>query len=375
MLAEEDHALRQQRMFLRDVITRLLYSKQWRDFHVPVSEEELPGYGKVVKDPMDLSTLLWRVDSGWYLTVDAFLRDAHLIVAAAKTYWGGLGEGEEENARSRDLEGRQIVSRAHALEDTVQEMAGQLDPGLVQKCVTIARHRAARAAAAARAGAGAGAGADGSEALPLMPGEGPRGERRSRRGVDAEYDGGENGNAGAGEKRSREVFAQPGYMADPEVIAREARKKRQKEEAEAKEAAATAEAERQAAERASATIAAAAEAAAVENGAPAKAPGETESAPEGSAPAPAPASTTLDLAAHAAAPPPMSETELAEACERITAALVARTEGFPAAEVEAAASGLGRAAKAAAAAAKGGPRTRRTLEEMEAFAREIGRQE
>ena len=100
---------------------------------------------------MDLSTLLWRVDSGWYLTVDAFLRDAHLIVAAAKTYWGGLGEGEEENARSRDLEGRQIVSRAHALEDTVQEMAGQLDPGLVQKCVTIARHRAARAAAAARA--------------------------------------------------------------------------------------------------------------------------------------------------------------------------------------------------------------------------------
>ena len=374
MLAEEDHALRQQRMFLRDVITRLLYSKQWRDFHVPVSEEELPGYGKVVKDPMDLSTLLWRVDSGWYLTVDAFLRDAHLIVAAAKTYWGGLGEGEEENARSRDLEGRQIVSRAHALEDTVQEMAGQLDPGLVQKCVTIARHRAARAAAAARAGAGAGAGADGSEALPLMPGEGPKGERRSRRGVDAEYDGGENGDAGAGEKRSREVFAQPGYVADPEVIAREARKKRQKEEAEAKEAAATAEAERQAAESASATIAAAAEAAAVENGAPAKAPGETESAPQGSAPAPAPASTTLDLAAHAAAPPPMSETELAEACERITAALVARTEGFPAAEVEAAASGLGRAAKAATAAAKGGPRTRRTLEEMEAFAREIGRQ-
>ena len=152
MLAEEDHALRQQRMFLRDVITRLLYSKQWRDFHVPVSEEELPGYGKVVKDPMDLSTLLWRVDSGWYLTVDAFLRDAHLIVAAAKTYWGGLGEGEEENARSRDLEGRQIVSRAHALEDTVQEMAGQLDPGLVQKCVTIARHRAARRRRRARGG-------------------------------------------------------------------------------------------------------------------------------------------------------------------------------------------------------------------------------
>jgi hypothetical protein len=29
MVAEEDHALRQQRMFLRDVVTRLLYRKQW----------------------------------------------------------------------------------------------------------------------------------------------------------------------------------------------------------------------------------------------------------------------------------------------------------------------------------------------------------
>ena len=205
-----------------------------------------------------------------------------------------------------------------------------------------------------------------------MPGEGPRGERRSRRGVDAEYDGGENGNAGAGEKRSREVFAQPGYMADPEVIAREARKKRQKEEAEAKEAEETAEAERQAAERASATIAAAAKPP-PSSGAPAKAPGRPSPPPRGP-PAPAPASTTLDLAAHAAAPPPMSETELAEACERITAALVARTEGFPAAEVEAAASGLGRAAKAATQPPRRA-RTRRTLEEMEAFAREIGRQE
>ena len=280
MLAEEDHALRQQRMFLRDVITRLLYSKQWRDFHVPVSEEELPGYGKVVKDPMDLSTLLWRVDSGWYLTVDAFLRDAHLIVAAAKTYWGDSararrrtrGRGTWRDARSSVARTRSRIPCRRWRDSSIRGW-----------CRSASRLRGTEPLAPPppRAGAGAGAGADGSEALPLMPGEGPRGERRSRRGVDAEYDGGENGNAGAGEKRSREVFAQPGYMADPEVIAREARKKRQKEEAEAKEAAATAEAERQAAERASATIAAAAEAAAVENGAPAKAPGRPSPPPRG----------------------------------------------------------------------------------------------
>ena len=157
MLAAEDHALRQQRMFLRDVVTRLLYRDQWSEFHVPVAEEEAPGYAKAVKEPMDLSTLLWRVDSGWYLTVEAFLRDVRLIVAAAKTYWGG-GPGEEgdgengkKNPRAGDPEGQRVVSRAHALEDTVHEMAGQLDPGLVQKCAAIARHRAARAEAERKA--------------------------------------------------------------------------------------------------------------------------------------------------------------------------------------------------------------------------------
>ena len=104
---------------------------------------------------MDLSTLLWRVDGGWYLTVDAFLRDARLIVTAAKEYWGGLGESAAEKSahvstreaaarRAADPEGRQLVSRAHALEDTVREMAGALDPGLVLRCATIARHRAER---------------------------------------------------------------------------------------------------------------------------------------------------------------------------------------------------------------------------------------
>ena len=184
MIAEEDHALRQQRMFLRDLVTRLLYRKQWRDFASPVDDDQLPGYSKKVKEPMDLSTLLWKVDSGAYATMDAFLKDVHLIVAAAKTYWGGL-EQERREANDDELdengfdvvEGRKVVSRAHALEDTVQELAGQLDPSLVQRCAAIARHRAA-----ASGGGGGGTG----EGLPLMPGEGDRGERRSRRGADGE---------------------------------------------------------------------------------------------------------------------------------------------------------------------------------------------
>jgi hypothetical protein len=65
---------------------------------------------------MDLSTLLWRVDSGWYLTVEAFLKDVQLIVAACKTYWGREGGDGLEGEADMDVAGRQIVSRSHALE-------------------------------------------------------------------------------------------------------------------------------------------------------------------------------------------------------------------------------------------------------------------
>ena len=144
---------------------------------------------------MDLSTLLWRVDSGWYLTVDAFLRDARLIVTAAKAYWGGLGESAAERSahaatreaaarRAADPEGRQLVSRAHALDDTVREMAGALDPGLVLRCATIARPgRARRERArdgAARRGSPRREG-EGADAATPRRGRGRARGRRARR--------------------------------------------------------------------------------------------------------------------------------------------------------------------------------------------------
>jgi SpoVK/Ycf46/Vps4 family AAA+-type ATPase len=348
MLAEEDRALRQQRMFLRDLVTTLLFKKQWSDFHAPVSDEEAPGYSKTVRDPMDLSTLLWRVDGGWYLTVDAFLRDARLIVTAAKEYWGGLGESAAEKSahvstreaaarRAADPEGRQLVSRAHALEDTVREMAGALDPGLVLRCATIARHRAERDAkergARALATQPEGEGAD--AALPPTPDEDePRAGGRGRRGGD-QARGEADAEAGAGDKRSREVFAQPGFVADPEVIAREARKKRQREEA-AKAAAAKAEEAQEADAKAEAAVTAAAEAAAAEAAGAAVAPAAAPSKP----------------AAAAAAPsgPLPTEEAVKEKVSAIVSALARKTRDAPVADIEATASELGRVAKAAAAA-------------------------
>ena len=332
MIAEEDHALRQQRMFLRDLVTRLLYRKQWRDFASPVDDDQLPGYSKKVKEPMDLSTLLWKVDSGAYATMDAFLKDVHLIVAAAKTYWGGL-EQERREANDEELdengfdvvEGRKVVSRAHALEDTIQELAGQLDPSLVQRCAAIARHRAARASG--------GGGGDGTgEGLPLMPGEGDRGERRSRRGADGELAEQEGG----GDKRKR-IHDEPGYVPDPEALARDLRAKRAKEEAAKKEAAEKAAAAQEAAAAAAAAVTQAAEAAAkAAAGANQSNPRERAMSADGSAPM-----QFLD------AIDPLTDAEVATNSASVVDFLVTRCSGKPAADAEALATDLGRAVKTA----------------------------
>ncbi|CAD6225053.1 unnamed protein product [Miscanthus lutarioriparius] len=93
----EQHAVRRMRMCLRDICNRILYNKRFNVFHFPVSEEE----------PMDMATVLKRVDSGQYLTRAAFMKDIDLIVSNAKTYNGD------------DYNGSRIVSRACELRDVV----------------------------------------------------------------------------------------------------------------------------------------------------------------------------------------------------------------------------------------------------------------
>lgn len=59
-------------------------------FHFPVSEEEVPDYRSVIHKPMDMATVLQRVDSGQYLTRTAFMKDIDLIVSNAKVYFLGI---------------------------------------------------------------------------------------------------------------------------------------------------------------------------------------------------------------------------------------------------------------------------------------------
>ncbi|KAH6834107.1 cell division cycle protein 48-related / CDC48-like protein [Perilla frutescens var. hirtella] len=122
----QGHALRRLRMCLRDVCNRILYDKRFSVFHYPVMDEDAPNYHAIIQNPMDMATLLQRVDSGKYITCKSFLEDFDLIVANAKKYNGD------------DYNGARIVSRAHELRDAVHGMLSQVDPSLVTFCDKIA---------------------------------------------------------------------------------------------------------------------------------------------------------------------------------------------------------------------------------------------
>ncbi|KAM0894917.1 hypothetical protein ACQ4PT_024173 [Festuca glaucescens] len=122
----EQHAVRRMRMCLRDICNRILYNKRFNAFHFPVSEEEVPDYRAIIHNPMDMATVLQRVDSGEYFTRATFMKDIDLIVSNAKTYNG------------EDYNGSRIVSRACELRDVVQGMLSQMDPSLVSFCDKIA---------------------------------------------------------------------------------------------------------------------------------------------------------------------------------------------------------------------------------------------
>ncbi|KAL6342555.1 hypothetical protein AAG906_012410 [Vitis piasezkii] len=122
----EQHALRRLRMCLRDVCNRILYDKRFTVFHYPVMDEDAPNYRSIIQNPMDMATLLQRVDCGQYITCSVFLQDIDLIVNNAKAYNGD------------DYNGARIVSRAYELRDAVYGMLSQMDPALVAFCEKIA---------------------------------------------------------------------------------------------------------------------------------------------------------------------------------------------------------------------------------------------
>ncbi|KAL0171452.1 hypothetical protein M9458_031763, partial [Cirrhinus mrigala] len=83
---QEENTLRELRLFLRDVTNRLAQDKRFKAFTKPVDTEEVPDYTTVIKQPMDLSTVLSKIDLHKYETVAAYLQDVDLIWQNALEY-------------------------------------------------------------------------------------------------------------------------------------------------------------------------------------------------------------------------------------------------------------------------------------------------
>uniref|UniRef100_A0A8D3E0U1 ATPase family AAA domain-containing protein 2 n=1 Tax=Scophthalmus maximus TaxID=52904 RepID=A0A8D3E0U1_SCOMX len=130
----EEDTLRELRLFLRDVTNRLSQDKRFKAFTKPVDLEEVPDYAEVIKKPMDLSTVLSKIDLHRYGTAKEFVQDVDLIWQNALEY-----------NPDRDPSDRQIRHRACALKDTVHAIIrDELDENFEKICEEIKASRSTR---------------------------------------------------------------------------------------------------------------------------------------------------------------------------------------------------------------------------------------
>ncbi|KAM9840773.1 ATPase family AAA domain-containing protein 2B [Aulostomus maculatus] len=131
---QEENTLRELRLFLRDVTKRLATDKRFNIFSKPVDIEEVSDYLEVIRQPMDLSTVMTKIDTHQYLTVKDFLVDIDLICSNALEYNPDKDPGDKV-----------IRHRACSLKDTAHAIfASELDPEFDRMCEDIKEARRKR---------------------------------------------------------------------------------------------------------------------------------------------------------------------------------------------------------------------------------------
>ncbi|KAG8124327.1 hypothetical protein E2320_019810 [Naja naja] len=126
---QEENTLRELRLFLRDVTKRLATDKRFNIFSKPVSD-----YLEVIKEPMDLSTIISKIDKHNYLSAKDFLIDIDLICSNALEYNPDKDPGDKI-----------IRHRACTLKDTAHAIiAAELDPEFNKMCEEIKEARKKR---------------------------------------------------------------------------------------------------------------------------------------------------------------------------------------------------------------------------------------
>uniref|UniRef100_A0A671P2V9 ATPase family AAA domain-containing protein 2 n=1 Tax=Sinocyclocheilus anshuiensis TaxID=1608454 RepID=A0A671P2V9_9TELE len=131
---QEENTLRELRLFLRDVTKRLATDKRFQIFSKPVDIEEVSDYLEVIKQPMDLSTIMMKIDTHKYLVAKDFLVDIDLICSNALEYNPDKDPGDKI-----------IRHRACSLKDTAHAtIASELDPEFDRMCEEINESRRKR---------------------------------------------------------------------------------------------------------------------------------------------------------------------------------------------------------------------------------------
>nr|XP_020652184.1 ATPase family AAA domain-containing protein 2 isoform X1 [Pogona vitticeps] len=131
---QEEDTLRELRIFLRNVTHRLAIDKRFRAFTKPVDLDEVPDYDTVIKQPMDLSTVISKIDLHQYLSAKDYLKDIDLICSNALEY-----------NPDRDPGDRLIRHRACSLKDTAYAIIkDEMDEEFEQLCEEIKESRKKR---------------------------------------------------------------------------------------------------------------------------------------------------------------------------------------------------------------------------------------
>ncbi|KAI5611234.1 ATPase family AAA domain-containing protein 2B [Silurus asotus] len=131
---QEENTLRELRLFLRDVTRRLATDKRFQIFSKPVDIEEVSDYLEVIREPMDLSTIMTKIDTQKYTTAKDFLKDIDLICSNALEYNPDKDPGDKI-----------IRHRACSLKDAAHAMiASELDPEFDRMCKEIKESRRKR---------------------------------------------------------------------------------------------------------------------------------------------------------------------------------------------------------------------------------------
>ena len=83
---KEEATLRELRIFLREILAKIVRNKLFYMFTRPVDIEEVPDYLEIIRQPMDLETMMTKIDQYAYNSAKDFLEDIELICSNALEY-------------------------------------------------------------------------------------------------------------------------------------------------------------------------------------------------------------------------------------------------------------------------------------------------